>query len=376
MSNFNDIQPYSDDEILAAMQRMADNPLLPSMLHYAMPNVDIEAVREKIRHIKSSDQFQSEIMVDVVENLIHHTASGWDWSGTEKLEKRKPCLFVCNHRDIVLDAMLLQYILLKTGHCTSQIAFGDNLMFDEFATDFWKSNKMFQTGRSGSTKEQYNRLMIVSEYIRNVVTEQKMSVWIAQSNGRTKNGNDVTDPAIIKMLGMSRNDDRVASLAELNIVPMTVSYEWEPCDKLKTLELYARHKNGHYEKQPGEDRNSILTGITQQKGHISYRFSEPFTWEDLNQFRDCQPNAFYKNVASLIDDSIVSNYQLFCNNYIAHDLRSGEHNYVQHYSDQQKEQFLQYMSWIEDSEVSDKDALRTIFLDIYANPIDNKNRNR
>lgn len=376
MSNFNDIQPYSDDEILAAMQRMADNPLLPSMLHYAMPNVDIEAVREKIRHIKSSDQFQSEIMVDVVENLIHHTASGWDWSGTEKLEKRKPCLFVCNHRDIVLDAMLLQYILLKTGHCTSQIAFGDNLMFDEFATDFWKSNKMFQTGRSGSTKEQYNRLMIVSEYIRNVVTEQKMSVWIAQSNGRTKNGNDVTDPAIIKMLGMSRNDDRVASLAELNIVPMTVSYEWEPCDKLKTLELYARHKNGHYEKQSGEDRNSILTGITQQKGHISYRFSEPFTWEDLNQFRDCQPNAFYKNVASLIDHSIVSNYQLFCNNYIAHDLRSGEHNYVQHYSDQQKEQFLQYMSWIEDSEVSDKDALRTIFLDIYANPIDNKNRNR
>ena len=376
MSDFNDIRPYRDDEISAAMQRLADSPLLPSLLRYAMPNVESETVREKIRNIKSSDHFQSEIMVDVVENLIHHTASGWDWSGTEKLEKGKPCLFVCNHRDIVLDAMLLQYILLKTGHCTSQIAFGDNLMFDEFATDFWKSNKMFQTGRSGSTKEQYNRLMIVSEYIRNVVTEQKMSVWIAQSNGRTKNGNDVTDPAIIKMLGMSRNDDRVASLAELNIVPMTVSYEWEPCDKLKTLELYARHKNGHYEKQPGEDRNSILTGITQQKGHISYRFSEPFTWEDLNQFRDCQPNAFYKNVASLIDDSIVSNYQLFCNNYIAHDLRSGEHNYVQHYSDQQKEQFLQYMSWIDDSEVSDKDTLRTIFLDIYANPIDNKNRNR
>lgn len=376
MSNFDDIRPYRDEEILAAMLRLADSPLLPSMLRYTMPNVDVEVIREKIRHITTSDQFQSEIMVDVVENLIHQTATGWDWSGTEKLEKGKSYLFVCNHRDIVLDAMLLQYILLKTEHCTSQIAFGDNLMFDEFVTDFWKSNKMFQTGRSGSTKEQYNRLMIVSEYIRYVVTEQKMSVWIAQSNGRTKNGIDVTDPAIIKMLVMSQNDDRISSLAELNIVPMTVSYEWEPCDKLKTLELYARHKDGHYEKQPGEDRNSILTGIMQQKGHISYRFSEPVTWEDLNQFRDCQPNAFYKNVASLIDHRIVSNYQLFCNNYIAHDLRSGEQKNVQHYSDQQKEQFLQYMSWIEDCQVSDKDTLRTIFLDIYANPIDNKIRNK
>lgn len=376
MSNFDDIRPYHDGEIIAAMLRLADSPLLPSMLRYVMPNVDVEVIRKKIRHIKSSDQFQSEIMVDVVENLIHQTATGWDWSGTEKLEKGKPCLFICNHRDIVLDAMLLQYILLKTGHCTSQIAFGDNLMFDEFATDFWKSNKMFQTGRSGSTKEQYNRLIIVSEYIRHVVTEQKMSVWIAQSNGRTKNGIDVTDPAIIKMLAMSHNDDLVASLAELNIVPMTVSYEWEPCDKLKALELFARHKDGYYEKQPGEDRNSILTGIMQQKGHISYRFCEPVTIEELYQFRDCQPNAFYKNIASLIDHRITSNYQLFCNNYIAHDLRSGEQNYVQHYSDQQKEQFLQHMRMIEDSHVSDYDALRTIFLDIYANPIDNKNRKK
>ena len=170
---------------------------------------------------------------------------------------------------------------------------------------------------------------------------------------------------------MSRSDDHMASLAELNIVPMAVSYEWESCDKLKTLELFARRKNGHYEKQPGEDLNSIVTGIQQQKGHVCVRFCPPVTYEDLYQFRDCPQSSFYKNVASLIDQRIKSNYCLSPNNYIANDLRSGEQRFIQHYSVQEKERFLQYMSWINEFKEADRDTLKAIFLNIYANPIDN-----
>lgn len=373
MAGFDDIRPYREDEIPAAMQRMADSPRLRSILSLVFPGADVEKLCEKIRHITSSDQFQAEIMLDVVESLVRQTATGLEWSGMENIVGKEPFLFVSNHRDIVLDAMFLQYILIKTGLHSSQIAFGDNLMFDQFVVDFWKSNKMFQTGRGGSTKELYNRLVCVSEYIRHVVTEERASVWIAQRNGRTKDGNDLTDPAIIKMFGMSRRDDRVAALAELNIVPMAVSYEWESCDKLKTLELYARRQNGgHYVKHQGEDLNSIMTGLEQQKGLIHFHFCEPVTFDDLNRFKDCQQSAFYKNIAALIDQRIKSAYKLSANNYIASDLRSCEARYAQFYTDQQKEWFLQYMTWIDGCKEADHDVLRAIFLEIYANPVDTK----
>ena len=370
---FDDIRPYREDEIPAAMQRMADSPRLRSILSLVFPGANLEAICEKIRHITSSDQFQAEIMLDVVESLVRQTATGLEWSGMENIPEQKAYLFVSNHRDIVLDAMFLQYILLTSGYRTSQIAFGNNLMFDQFVVDFWKSNKMFQTVRDGSPRDLFNQFVCVSQYIRHVITEQHESIWIAQRNGRTKDGNDLTDPALIKMFGMSRQDDKVASLAELNIVPMAVSYEWESCDKLKTLELYARRKNGgHYQKQPGEDLNSIMTGLEQQKGLIHIHFCEPVTFDDLNRFKDCQLSAYYKNIAALIDQRIKAAYKLSANNYIASDLRSGEARYAQYYTAQQRERFLQYMTWIDDRKDADRDALRSIFLEIYANPVDTK----
>lgn len=373
MACFDDIRPYREEEIPAAMRRLADSHQLRSLLGLAFPGADQEALCDRIRHITSSDQFQADIMVDVVESLVRQTATGLEWSGVENIPNHKACLYVSNHRDIVLDAMFLQYILIKTGHATSQIAFGDNLMFDTFAVDFWKSNKMFQTGRGGSARDLFNQFGHVSEYIRHAILQQHDSIWIAQRNGRTKDGNDITDPALIKMFAMSSHDDRVATLAELNMVPMAVSYEWESCDKLKALEVYARRKNGgHYTKQPGEDLNSIMTGLKQQKGLIHIHFCEPVTFDDLNQFKDCQPSAFYRDIAALIDQRIKSSYELSANNYIASDLRSGETRYAQYYTTQQKEQFLQYLAWTDECKEADRGAIRAIFLEIYANPVDTK----
>ena len=366
-TNFDDIRPYNADEIPAATQRMADSEVIPAIAQYlGMP---AEALRERIRNIKTLNEFQLGLLKEVVEILLKKTTTSFDWSGVENIDEKKPYLFVSNHRDIVLDAMFLQYILNEAGQNTCQITFGSNLMSHPFVIDFGKVNKMFRTERGGMPKEFYNSMLHMSEYMRHVITEEHESVWIAQRNGRTKDGLDTTDPAIIKMFGMSRRDDRMASLAELNIVPVSVSYEWESCDKLKTIELYLTKKNGHYEKKPGEDLNSILTGIMQPKGHVHFHICPVVTESDLNALNECPSGEFYKRVAELMDSRINPHFCLNPNNYIAHDLRSGNDTYSTHYTTEQKQVFLNYMRWMEDYPDFDQTLLREIFLGIYANPI-------
>ena len=368
MANFDDIRPYNADEFPAAMQRIADSELIPSIANYLMPGIDAGILRNKIRNIKNINELQLGLLKNIVEILIKNTTTKFDWSGIENISEKKPYLFVSNHRDIVLDAMFLQYILNAGGHNTCQITFGSNLMEHPLIVDFGKANKMFRTERGGNKMEFYNNLMHMSEYMRHVITEENESVWIAQRNGRTKDGIDATDPAIIKMFWMSRRDDKVLSLAEMNIVPIAVSYEWESCDKLKTLELYETKVNGTYEKKPGEDLNSILTGIKQQKGHVHFHICEPITEADLRQTEKMSGDYFY-NVAKLMDERINANYMLMPNNYIAHDLRSGSDEFSEHYSAQQKEEFLQYLNWIDEYKSLNQEELRQIFLGIYANPV-------
>lgn len=369
MNNFDDIRPYNADEIPAAMQRMADSEVIPAIVDYLMPGASVEDLRNRIRNIKSLDEFQLVFLREIVELLLKKTTTLFDWSGIENISEKKPYLFVSNHRDIVLDAMLLQYILCLDGQKTCQITFGSNLMSHPFVVDFGKVNKMFRTERGGTPREFYHSLMHLSEYMRHVITEVHESVWIAQRNGRTKNGIDATDQALIKMFGMSRSDDRVAALADLHIVPVAVSYEWESCDKLKTLELYLTRKNGHYEKKPNEDLNSILTGIMQPKGHVHFHICPEVTEADIMKFNDCSTGDFYKGVAELMDSRINPNFYLHPNNYIAHDLRSGTNTYAEHYTAEQKATFINYMGWMNNYPDFDRKELEAIFLGIYANPI-------
>ena len=371
MADFDDIRPFNADEIPAATRRMADSEVIPAIAQYL--GVPAEALRERIRSIKTLKEFQLGLLKEVIETLLNKTTTCFDWSGLENINEKKPYLFVSNHRDIVLDAMFLQYILNEVGQNTCQITFGSNLMCHPFVIDFGKVNKMFHTERGGTPKEFYNSMLHMSEYMRHVITDENESVWIAQRNGRTKDGIDATDPAIIKMFGMSRRDDRVISLAELNIVPVAVSYEWESCDKLNTLELYLTRKNGHYEKKPNEDLNSILTGIMQPKGHVHFHICPQVTEADLKAMNDCPSGEFYKRVANLMDSRINPNYFLHPNNYIAHDLQSGKNTYVDRYTPEQKAQFLRYMDWMNDYPNMDCEALKEIFLGIYAHPIDSIN---
>jgi len=369
MTNFDDIRPYNAEEIPAATQRMADSEVIPAIAQYLMPGTPPEVLRDRIRNIKTLQEFQQGLVKEVIDTLLEKTTTAFEWSGLENISEKKPYLFISNHRDIVMDAMFLQYILNEAGQNTCQITFGSNLMSHPFVIDFGKVNKMFRTERGGTPKEFYHSLMHMSEYMRHVITELHESVWIAQRNGRTKDGLDATDPAIVKMFDMSRKEDSVESLAELNIVPVAVSYEWESCDKLKTLELYARRMNGHYEKKPGEDLNSILTGIMQPKGHVHFHIGEPVTEADLIPLKNGTSNDYYKNVALLIDQRINPYFYLHPNNYIAHDLRDGTDTYADRYTAEQKAAFIQYMNWMDEYPEADRKLLREIFLGIYANPI-------
>jgi hypothetical protein len=214
----------------------------------------------------------------------------------------------------------------------------------------------------------------LSEDIRYALTGKRESVWIAQRNGRTKDGIDATDQALMKMLGMSRPDNPMQALLELHIVPVSVSYQREPCDVLKAQEVYHLQHTGSYTKKHGEDLHSILTGIRQPKGEVHIHVDSPLSEGDLLPFAALPGNKLNRQVAQLLDSRIRWGYRLTCNNYIAHDLRSHSNRHVEHYTKEEKERFLQhYNTAIATAvDVNDKSAFGNIFLGIYAKPVDGK----
>ncbi len=388
---FEEIRPYTDDEIPAAMDRIAGSTSFPLLASYVFPDRNLDDVRKEVRSYKTIHDFQMGIMYWANRKIIKDSTASFTCGGMENIGSStlnsKPStlnsnthhpspnahLYVSNHRDIMLDAALFQNVLVDNGHDTTEITFGANLMQGQIVIDIGKSNKMFKVARpGGSVREFYKSSLLLSEYIRYVITEKHHSVWIAQRNGRTKDGKDRTDQGIIKMLCMSNSDDKVKAIADLNIVPVSVSYEWESCDILKTVELYER-QFGPYIKKPGEDLNSILTGITQYKGNVHFEVCKPLSFEELNEFSDLTSVDFHKAVANLLDQRICSSYHLYPNNYIAHDILYGNKKYADMYSSEEKEAFMHRMNkLLKYEEECDMDKLCEIFLGIYANPVDSK----
>ena len=370
-NKFDDIRPYNEEEFPAAMQRIAHSEAFPLLASFVYPNDSLESVRERICSFKTIREFQHDTMWNVNEQIIARSTTEFSGSGLEKLSRDKRYLYVSNHRDIVLDACLLQYFLVKNGFETTEITFGANLMQHPVVIDAGKSNKMFRVERpGGDLKEFYRASMHLSEYIRYTIKEKGESIWIAQRNGRTKNGIDATDQGIIKMFCMSEPKDKIKALADLNIVPVSVSYEWESCDILKALELY-ESQNRPYTKKPGEDLNSILTGILQPKGRVHFQICDPITERDLSAFENQTNNEYHRSVAALIDRRINAAYRLYPNNYIAHDLLYGNTKYRSKYTDEEYQAFVKHLSELDEYDTCDIERLKEIFISIYANPVNN-----
>ena len=369
-TKFDDIRPYTDTEIPAAMQRIANNEYLKRICDFTFPGKDVNEIKKMISGFKVIYDFQLKLMYFANDQIIKTTINRFTYDGVEFLNPDKKYLFVSNHRDIMLDSALLQNIFCDNGFPTTEITFGSNLMSSQFIIDIGKSNKMFKVIRGGNAREFYENSLHLSEYIRYSIIEKGESVWIAQRNGRTKDGNDATDQGIIKMFCMSNTQDLVKSIEELNIVPVAVSYQWETCDMFKAKELYQSQGGAGYIKQKNEDLISILTGITQQKGNVHFSLCKPLEKEEYKGFANESPNLFYKKIANLIDERIYNNYKLWSTNYIAHDIRSGTHKYATHYTPEEKEQFVQKFHQTLNEIEGDKDVIRSIYLGIYANPVD------
>ena len=364
-----DLRPYTDREIPGAMQRIAAHKYFPQVASVIFPGISPEEAVRKILTVKTVIQFQMEWMYAFNQQVIQNTMEKFTYHFSPRIKQGTGYTFVSNHRDIILDSSLLQMVLVFNHMPTSMITYGDNLLVNRLAEDIARSNKMFKVVRRGNKRELFKNSHILSEFIRTCVREGD-SCWIAQRNGRTKDGLDKTSQALVKMMAMSGSrKDPVENYASLHIVPVSISYEYEPCDFLKAGELLAGLDGLPYTKEEGEDLNSMLTGVTQWKGNVHIHVGDPLTQDDLAPLRHNDPAGFSARLCTLLDSRINTGYKCFPSNYIAHDLLHGTSANSERYSPQDKDAFIRRLDKLAGSHVQEK--AREIYLRIYANPVQN-----
>lgn len=370
--NFESIRPYYNHEAREAMFQLIEDPLFFKLVNYLWPKMEMQEVREKADKVFSNIDFQLQFMHAAIRTIVAETSTGLTSSGFEHIDNNESYLFVANHRDILLDSAILQILLVENNFSTSEITFGNNLMDSGFITEFGKLNRMFAVLREGTSKELYESSRRLSAYIRHTVVDKRTSVWIAQRNGRTKDGFDCTQTGLLKMLNISGTESFEKNYEQLKIVPLTISYEYEPCDVLKAEELYLSSLHSKYQKSQGEDLNSIITGIKQRKGRIHLTVGKPIIHE-LSLFESCNnDNEKIKKLAGLIDRKIYNDYRLWPVNYIAADLVDKSYKYNDKYTDIEKEDFINYVSQSLINIAGDKESLTLQFLKIYSNPVSAK----
>ncbi len=371
LEDFEDIRPYNDDEVNAALKRIVSNPLFDKILDFFFTGKDKSSIKESLSETYSSYAFQRNFIYPLVVSIVEKTSSGLTSDGVQQLNPDSPYLFVSNHRDIVLDSALLQLILHKNGHPTTEITFGSNLMVNQFVIDLGKTNRMFKVIRGGTKKELLKNSQLLSAYIRHTIVNKKVSIWIAQRPGRTKTGNDKTETGLLKMFSMSGKGTLEESFQELNIVPYAISYEYEPCCALKIKEVLTTSLTGTYQKSPDEDLKSIIEGITGYKGRIHASVGNPLN-DSLHLLKaEPSPNDKINRIVKIIDSEIYRNYKLWPNNYIAWDMLNNSEKFRHHYTNEEKKIFLEY----KENEIrgipGDRKMIDDLFLKIYANPVSN-----
>jgi hypothetical protein len=376
MEDFSNIRPYTDEEVAAATKRLAKARQLRPVMAFLYPDKSIEEIIDFLKNLKSTAEFQEQMVIPAFREILKLTTTGIILSGFENFTG-KPCLFVSNHRDITLDATILNDNILKMGYTTTNICVGDNLMPNQYFEDICRSNKMIKVIRGSSIREMLQNSNNLSTIIRQTIVENQNSVWIAQRGGRTKDGNDVTDQGIIKMFAMSGCEDLFENIVELNIIPIVVSYQIESCDWMKTKELLLS-RNDVYVKTPNEDFQSIVTGIMQRKGEVCVRMMKPLNeklLERKDEFMTLTGNDRFRFIANLIDNDIQSGYHAFDTNYIAYDMSYGTVKYSDKYTQEAKKNFVVDMNEkIAKIGHGNYEECREIFLSIYANPVVNQEK--
>jgi 1-acyl-sn-glycerol-3-phosphate acyltransferase len=370
--NFDDIRPYTDKEVREKIKIMVRDPAFDRVLMYLFKNrPKVEMVKLQLRMIRQIKQLQGTFVYDLLRWIINKTSDGLQSAGLENLDKTKSYLFISNHRDIILDAALLNYLIFEKGMNTTQIAIGNNLLLYEWIEHAVKLNRAFIIKRNLPPRELLEASQKVSAFIRKSITEENLSVWIAQREGRTKDGFDKTQESVLKMLNMSNNKSFSEGFNELNIVPVSISYEIEPCGLAKMKELIKKEHYGQ-KKTDKDDLKSMSMGMFNPKGRMRFSFGQPIEVNFDNVKTKEQQNQQIKELAEMIDNQIYANYKLWPNNYIAYDMLMPEPKFKHKYTSHEKKVFKtmldQAMIFI-DFPITD---IQERFLKVYANPVINK----
>ena len=371
-NEFEDIRPYSDEEAVKAFGVLAGHPNLPVISQVIFPDQPASFLGDILRNIKSIDEFQRLVMHKAVDWVLEHTAHNFSYDGVAHLQALDG-KFLClsNHRDIILDPAITQLVLYRNGIGLTEIAVGDNLLSNKYVEYLIRSNRMIKVIRGINARTLYLSSQLLSRYIRTCITSGKSSIWLAQREGRAKNGIDITEQGLLKMLDMSGTADFTANFEELNIVPLSISYEYEPCDILKAREVLIS-RTEKYVKGEKEDLVSIVTGIRQQKGNIHLNIGAPLTHEEIHAASSCNKNDRYQAIRHAVDLRVIDGYKLWKTNYMGYDLAFGTDKYASRYTPEDLEAFRLYTEKQLDKmsgEPLDRAELRQIFLEIYGNPV-------
>lgn len=373
---FDSIRPFLPEELPAVFDRMLQNEQFQQVLAWLYPGVPLAAIGEKMHQCKTNLEFQKAFCYGFLKQLLAKVSQGLDID-IDNVDIKKRHTFVSNHRDIVLDSALLHVLLFDSGcDTTTEIAIGDNLLKLPWVKDLVRINKSFIVERSLPMRQMLMASKRLSEYMHYVVNQKTDNVWIAQREGRAKNSDDRTQEAILKMMTMGGEGSIKERLMSLHIVPLAISYEYDPCDFLKAREMQLRRDVENWKKGPMDDVVSMQTGIMGYKGHIHYHCA-PCIDEWLQSLPDDMPKTdFYAAVAKHIDRDIFLGYRLYPGNYVAVDMLHGTNDYADHYTEADRATFEKYIDGqfakIQDLPNPDMAFLRERILEMYANPAINQ----
>lgn len=365
------MRPYRDQEVKEALGRILGQKEFMAVLQYIFPERSVAESLKEMRKVNKVCDFQGSFSGPAVASILKQTATEFTFSGIENINKETSYLFISNHRDIVLDSAILQYVLRNNGHRTTQITFGSNLMSSQFIIDIGKVNKMFTFYRGGSRVDIYRNALIHSAYIKKVITEENESIWIAQRDGRTKDGDDKTQLSLLKMLTI-KEKDHVQAIQRFNIVPISISYEIEPCDILKVRELVLSSKSS-YVKIDGEDFRSVIGGIVGKKGKVNLAFGKPINEFIKTNIADLNNDNVHQKICTEMDRQIYQDFQLTRFNYVSYDIMNMSQKYLG--DKYNEEDLIDVMNHIEESVEGisdvDKKELKDALIKLYAMPVCN-----
>jgi hypothetical protein len=371
MTKFDSIRPYYDSEVNEALKSLLHHPMMKAMMDFTFPELEDEVWKEQLSRTHSIRDFQVNFVYQSIQRVLERSSEGLTTSGFEKLEPNTSYLFISNHRDIILDTSLLNVSLIDHGLVMTASAIGDNLVKKDFLLKLSKLNRNFLVQRGLSPRELLQSSKLMSEYMYHLLSKENRSVWIAQREGRTKDGNDATHQGVLKMIAMASDEVNCMNFfKKLKIVPVSISYEYDPTDALKMPQLIALSKDEVYIKEKNEDFITLLSGIIGQKKRIHIHVGDVLEneYEKIIAEND-NNNKQIQALAQVIDDSILQTYKLWPTNFIAYDILYKTTQFAHLYNEKERQLFERRLEMRIDA---DNETMREGFLAMYANPVVNK----